>query len=122
MAYTLSRSVRDLGEGDVPSSVDRTHVINAAGSVRVGRGWTLGSRLLFYSGAPRQPRPMGGAIPREPPFYRLDLRAEKGWLVGKATALSLVLEVMNATLTKDTFGGEPLGPIVIPSVGLEARF
>ena len=34
----------------------------------------------------------------------------------------MVLEVMNATLQKESFGGEEVGPIVIPSIGAEMGF
>jgi hypothetical protein len=51
----------------------------------------------------------------------LDVRAEKRWAFDEAW-LSLVLEVMNATLSKESFGTDTVGPIVIPSLGLEAGF
>jgi hypothetical protein len=42
--------------------------------------------------------------------------AGTGWL-------SLVAELMNATFHKETWpGGEEIGPISIPSLGLEAGF
>jgi len=64
------------------------------------------------------------ANPRDPAFYRIDLRLEKRWQLslGKRTWISLVLEVMNATLHKETFGSTEIGPVTIPSIGVEAGF
>lgn len=71
------------------------------------------------------PRPK--APERGPAFYRVDLRLEKRWQVGKQGWLSFVTEVMNATLSKETFAsgtGEDttIGPVTIPSVGVEGGF
>jgi hypothetical protein len=59
---------------------------------------------------------------RGDPFYRLDLRLEKRWNASKTLWISLVLEVMNATLNKEPFGDQELGPITIPSLGAELGF
>jgi hypothetical protein len=55
----------------------------------------------------------------------VDLRFEKRWAVGPTGAwLSFVVEVLNATLSRETFSSgvgseQTIGPITIPSVGLE---
>ncbi|XXT22403.1 TonB-dependent receptor plug domain-containing protein [Sorangium sp. So ce429] len=69
---------------------------------------------------------------RLPAFFRLDLRLEKRWVLREGRLVSLTVEVLNATAGKETLqyecsilrGCEPeeLGPIVIPSLGVEASF
>jgi len=44
-----------------------------------------------------------------------------GWTITLDQVL-LVLEVMNATLHKETFGSTEIGPVTIPSIGVEAGF
>ncbi|WP_104986966.1 TonB-dependent receptor domain-containing protein [Sorangium cellulosum] len=150
MSYTLSRSTRSHGRTKQVTSFDRTHVANLALSYDFGRGYRAGGRLLFYSGlpqrldAPRLPpisgvpggvEPTADAPPRWerlPPFFRLDVRLEKRWSIGKSGWLSLVLEVLNATLSKESTPGvcdvsspcEPneFGPLTIPSLGVEGGF
>ena len=130
----------------VPSEFDRTHVLNAALTVDLGDGWSAGTRFLFYSGAPYSP--LAGSIPvppyhglRGPPFLRLDVRLEKRWELGESAFIALVLEGLNVTLSKESstlgqdcvsmFGPEggmnecklsKIGPITIPSLGVEAAF
>jgi hypothetical protein len=125
--YTLSRSLRSNERETFFSAADRTHVVNAAIAYDLGRGFRSGARAVFYTGAPVSPS--SGAVvtrstrtEREPPFFRLDLRFEKRWTFGRTGFLSLVTEVMNATLNKETFGDEEIGPVVIPSLGVEAGF
>ena len=98
---------------------------------------------MAYSGLPYgDPAPsseLGSPTPNErmPPFYRVDLRLEKRWRFGDKAALALVFEWMNATLNKEVLEascaprlGQPkgtldpcsfesLGPVTIPSIGLE---
>lgn len=102
----------------------------------LGRNWRAGTRLMFYTGAPAQPgflrdgtlsqtnvTPDRLTSPdRDPPFYRVDLRLKKRWLIGRTGWLSFVAEVMNATLQKEIFNGETFGPVTIPSIGFEAGF
>jgi hypothetical protein len=111
------------------SGFDRTHVANAAVAYELGRGFRPGARFVFYTGAPvtpetgdAQPPPRTTSTKREKPFYRLDLRVEKRWSLGRAAFISLVVEVMNTTLHKESFAGDEIGPITIPSIGAEAGF
>lgn len=129
VSYTLSRSERSVGNEEFPSSFDRTHVLNAAVAYDLGRGWRPGVRGVFYTGTPIQPASTGAISPprtneveRAKSFYRLDVRLEKRWQLGGPRYISFVAEVLNATLGKETFGDEEVGPIVIPSVGAEAVF
>lgn len=92
-------------------------------------------RHVFYSGFPAD-EVGGGRVaaedpPRVKPFYRLDARVSKRWVVGKKSWVSLVLDVQNATLSKEVFdvtctakGCTPrsIGPVSIPALALEAGF
>jgi hypothetical protein len=60
--------------------------------------------------------------PRDAAFYRLDVRLEKRWQLGQRAWISFVFEFMNVTLHKETFGDREIGPISIPSIGVEAGF
>jgi hypothetical protein len=129
VSYTLSRSLRSLGNATFPSAFDRTHVANAALAYDLGKRWRLGGRLVFYSGVPKTVPPRGLIVPppslhpeRDPDFFRLDLRLEKRWLVGKRGYISLVFEVLNATLSKETIASQTIGPVTIPSIGVEGGF
>jgi hypothetical protein len=155
LSYTLSRSTRETHfitpEGGsaiatVPSEFDRTHVLNAILAYDLGRRWRAGGRFVFYTGAPYSS--LSGNVPvapynnhRDPPFYRLDIRLEKRWPIGKNGSIAFVFEGQNVTLSKDSSGlgidciGQAteaggtttckratIGPIAIPSVGVEAFF
>jgi hypothetical protein len=128
----------------VPSEADRTHVLNAVVAYQLGRGWRTGGRFVFFTGNPYSK--MEGPVPvppyndqRFPAFYRLDVRLEKRWSFGKSGSIAFVLEGQNVTLTKEKAGiecrsrgpmpmsttsctVEELGPITIPSLGVEAFF
>ncbi len=149
-SYTLSRSTRSIGRTRQVSSFDRAHVANVALTYDLGRGYRAGGRFVFYSGLPQKiggaTLPPIGGVPggsgplaggatrweRLPPFFRLDVRLEKRWPIGKSGWLSLVLDVLNSTLSKETMPGmcdafsscEPteFGPVTIPNFGLEGGF
>ncbi|WP_437726897.1 TonB-dependent receptor domain-containing protein [Sorangium sp. So ce861] len=149
-SYTLSRSTRSIGRSRQVSSVDRTHVANAALTYDFGRGYRAGGRFVFYSGLPQRVGgvtfPPGSGVPgglgpaagaeprweRLPPFFRLDVRLEKRWSIGKSGWLAVVLDVLNATMSKENMPGmcdafepcEPteFGPVTVPSLGLEGGF
>ena len=61
-------------------------------------------------------------VEREPSFHRLDVRIEKRWLIGQRGWLAFVAEMMNATFNKETIGETEIGPVTIPSIGLEGGF
>jgi TonB family protein len=128
--YTLSRSTRSVGNEHFLSAVDRTHVGNVALAYDLGRNWRAGTRFMFYSGVPKIPTgPPGLRLPprttdvtREPGFYRLDLRIEKRWPITQRAWISLVAEMLNATFHKETIGDTAIGPVTIPSIGVEGGF
>ncbi len=133
MSYTLSRSTRASGRLEGPSSFDRRHVFNIAMAYDLGRAWRVGWRGVVYSGIPAEVAYARAARnpPRSAPFYRLDWRLEKRWRLGETGFWALVFEVLNTTLNKETleiscyaYGceTETIGPVTIPSIGLEASF
>lgn len=131
VSYTLSRSTRSFGRRKYIASFDRTHVFNAAAAYDLGNRWRAGTRFVFYTGLPQSPDPNDPSITRLPPFIRADLRLEKRWQLSETVWISGVAEWMNATLSKEavtsecTLAGceaEEIGPITIPSLGVEGGF
>jgi hypothetical protein len=131
LSYTLSRSVRSYGGSNFVAAFDRTHVLNGAIAYNLGRNWRAGTRLTFYTGLPKAPDPTDPSSTRLPPFFKLDLRVEKRWQLGPRAHFSFVAEWMNATLSKEavsttcTLRGcetQTIGPITIPSLGIEGGF
>lgn len=129
LAYTLSRSTRSFDGRSYIASFDRTHVGNLALAYDLGRGVRAGARFTAYSGLPQ--RTEEGPSGRLPAFFRLDLRAEKRFRVGKSSWFSVVAEWMNATLNKEAVAttcslrgceAQLIGPITIPSIGIEGGF
>ncbi len=156
LSYTLSRATRQAhfitstGSTEVAtvaSEFDRTHVLNAILGYDLGRGWRSGTTLLFYTGTPYSR--LDGSLPlrpynayRNPAFYRVDIRLEKRWRLGRNGSVAFVLEGQNVTLTKEVVSGLGMdcesettaqggttrcqppqtGPITLPSVGVEAFF
>ncbi len=131
LSYTLSRSIRTLDNRQFVATFDRTHVLNAALAYNLGRNWRAGTRLTFYTGLPKAPDPTDPGATRLPPFFKLDLRLEKRWQLGPKAYFSFIAEWMNATLSKEavsttcTLQGcetRTIGPITIPSLGIEGGF
>ena len=131
LSYTLSRSVRTSDSATFIATFDRTHVANAAVAYDLGKQWRAGTRLVFYTGLPKAPDPSDPGATRLPPFFRVDLRLEKRWSLGKSSFIAVVAEWMNATLSKEavastcTLNGcesQRVGPVTIPSLGMEGGF
>jgi len=131
VSYTLSRSTRSYGRNTFVASFDRTHVANAALAFDLGQNIRAGVRLVFYTGLPRATTPDSTETSRLPPFFRVDLRLEKRWKLGRTRWLSVVAEWMNATLSKEAIStrctlqgceSQTIGPVTIPSLGLEGGF
>jgi hypothetical protein len=146
VSYSLSRATESYTPPGQTSTVlspfDRTHVLSVIGAYDLGAHWRAGARFYLYSGTPylqfttagQRFAPVGDY--RFPPFVRLDVRVEKRWMLGSERWLSLVFEVINATLSRETDRldcGPPYAapgtcaassraPVTIPSVGLEAQF
>ena len=136
LSYTLSRSTRVASGQEYVASFDRTHVLNAALAFDLGRNWRAGTRFTFYTGLPKAPDPTDPGSTRLDPFYRIDLRLEKRWplpdtFLGKKAWISFVAEWLNATLRKEAIGTSCtlsgctetlIGPVTIPSLGVEGGF
>jgi hypothetical protein len=155
VSYTLSRSTREEHfltptggdvEATVTSDYDQTHVLNAILAYDLGLRWRVGGRFVFMSGTPYSN--LSGNVPvppynayRDPPFYRVDVRLEKRWPLGRNGSIAFVAEGQNVTLSKQVtpFGlscvgtagpqsqttqcSHPsIGPITIPSIGVAAYF
>ncbi|HEY8039372.1 MAG TPA: TonB family protein [Polyangiaceae bacterium] len=127
---------------EIPAEFDRTHVLNVVGALDLGRGWRAGARFFFYTGRPYSPEVQGIPVPpfnsqRLPAFYRVDVRLEKRWRAFGNGYLAFVIEGLNVTLDKeaisvqcnndgslvplryDTCGPQYIGPVTVPSIGLE---
>ncbi len=133
------------GRGEVLSQFDRTHVLNVVAAADLGKGWRAGARFTVYSGMPYSRQIQGISVPpynsgRLPPFWRIDVRLEKRWRIFRRGYIALVLEGLNITLNKEAVGltcdhkgtffpfkpdtCEPqyIGPVTVPSLGVEAAY
>lgn len=135
LAYTLSRSTRYAGKHTFAAEFDHTHTLGAALSWDIGHGFRAGARATFYTGTPYSPFAPAADVAlvgadRSPPFFRLDVRAEKRFSIGERHFVSIVAEVQNATLSQEAHGiscssnparCEPalMSPITLPSLGVE---
>ncbi|AKV02566.1 TonB family protein / TonB-dependent receptor [Labilithrix luteola] len=127
IAYTLSRTTRhDSRSEPILGGYDRTHVLNVALMLDLGKGFTASARFLTYTGLLRDPQ--SGSSDRLPSFMRLDARFGKRWKWGKGY-FGVVVEALNATASTETIaircddkGCTPrtIGPITMPSLGIEA--
>lgn len=100
---------------EVMSAIDRIIVNEAEVAIRTvaSPDALIGSPVLGAD--PESP-------PRNPAFYRLDLRLEKRWERSQARWISFVVEMLNTTLHKEIVSGREIGPISIPSLGVEGGF
>jgi TonB family protein len=133
VSYTLSRSEQSLGGMKSVSGFDRPHVVQAAVSYDFGRGVRAGTRAVVYSGVPElnlEGSPHFTTNRRGRAYFRIDVRAEKRFRLGRSGYLSAVAEVLNASSTREVVRldcGEVCvervaGPVVLPSIGIEAGF
>jgi TonB family protein len=133
-------------QATVASDYDRTHVLNAILAYDLGARWRAGGRFVFFTGTPYSN--MTGNVPAPPyndqrtaPFYRVDLRLEKRWSFSRNGYIAFIAEVQNVTLSKQqtSYGmsctgnatgtnqttqcsPSTIGPLTIPSLGVEASF
>lgn len=111
LSYTLSKSERAEGGGFRRFDLDQTHVLTAVAGYALGKGFDLGARVRYATGAPRTPvvgsvldDKTGAYVPvfgelnadRLPAFFSLDVRASKRWTLGRTEA-EVYLEVLNVT-------------------------
>jgi hypothetical protein len=133
LSYTLSRSEQSSKRLHSVSGFDRPHVLQLALSYDFGAGIRAGGRAILYSGVPElnlEGSPHFSTERRGAPYFRLDLRAEKRWRLGETGWLSVVGEILNATSTREVIRLDCgsicverfAGPVILPSVGIEAGF
>jgi hypothetical protein len=134
LAYTLSRSVRSRQSIDTLSAFDRTHVASLALGYDLGRRIRIGARGVFSSGVPTETVTTNGPTfggDRAPAYFRLDLRFEKRWKLGRTGYWAFTAEVQNATASREIVGRScnavrctelGVGPLVLPNLGVEAGF
>lgn len=134
VAYTLSWATRQSEREQSPSGYDRRHVVQGALALELWWKLRASARGLYYSGFPALQIGDGGALPsdtlRAPGFVRLDWRIERPFRISERFELSVVAEMLNATGAKEALRYEcgnrcelvTAGPIVLPSIGVEATF
>jgi hypothetical protein len=134
LAYTFSHSERSNGALAQVSGYDRPHVLQAALTTDLGWNVRAGARAVYYSGIPalllNDGQPHFSSSVRGPAFFRLDLRLEKRFDLGRPRYLNIVAEVLNATASEEVLRAEcgticqadKSGPVVLPSIGLEGGF
>jgi hypothetical protein len=152
VAVTIGRSERARFENATfstearavtfPSGFDRTFVGSAALTYDFGSGWHGGIKQLVYSGAPLVTS-NGDALvigDRLPTFYRLDWRVEKRFDIAETGYITLVAELLNGFFADEVIGQDchtaprpdggaywrcdpnVIGPVSIPSLGVEGGF
>jgi hypothetical protein len=134
LSYTLSRSVRTHDNITSLSAFDHTHVGSVALSYDLGNRFRIGARGLLVSGVPTSHITADGPVfegDRGPWYFRLDLRVEKRWRLGQNGYWGFLMEVVNATATREVISRTcsvircteaGVGPLVLPNVGVEAGY
>jgi hypothetical protein len=134
LSYTLSKAERFVGRAEGPALFDRRHVLSGAIHHRFGSGYHAGLRAMLYTGIPADVAYVEAAKnpPRTPPFFRIDFRAEKRFSLGSEREYwAIVAEVLNTTLSQEilnmscnayTCRTDAIGPVTVPSLGLEVYF
>jgi hypothetical protein len=148
LAYTLSRSeeAQAFDQELNPSRFDQTHILTAVASVRLGRGWEVGTRFRLVSGNPTTPRldstylaDTGRYTPylgsrdsaRLGLFHQLDFRVEKTWEFEK-WMFAMYLDVQNVYYAKNPEfriwdyrsrkSYEITGIPILPTLGFKGEF
>lgn len=125
LGYTFSRTTETDGTTTRHSPFDRTHVASAALGYQIANHWRAGARITAYSGAPFLISDTEEI--RLPWYERVDLRADRTWSLGGGSTISLVIDVLNATLSRDhdsvhcdpTCTAQAGNLFFVPSIGLE---
>jgi hypothetical protein len=147
LSATVSRATRTPrpGETTAPFAFDQTVVLNALGTYKLPKGWTLGGRFRFGTGNPYVPvsnryvfGPSRTFVPvfsdeiaRIRPFWAVDLRVDKTWTF-RRWALTFYLDIQNITdpgnteLIAYTFDFSEVDPIrsqpPLPAFGLKGAW
>jgi hypothetical protein len=147
VSYTLSRTTYTQLRRTYQAQFDRPHVLSIVLGYDLGRGYRLGARSLYESGARyavacptpdcgpgdlQAPRPFV-SMGRTHNFFRLDVRFEKRWQLPAGRWISGTFEWFNATLSTEAdyvswdavHGGlvtTDRSALTLPSIGIEAGF
>ncbi len=148
IAYTLSRTTQ-RARPDAPwdlAPFDQTHIFTAVASYDLGRGWTVGARFRYVTGAPDAaltgtvfnadtqlyvPVFEPVASGRVPAFHQLDLRVDKefrftSWRLTAFLDVQNVYNHANAEGAAYSFDyrqrGLTTGLPIVPSLGLRGEF
>ena len=134
LAYTLSWSTRDFDGIAAPSDWDQRHIVNLVTAVRIANGYSVGGRFHYNSGRPYPVQTPLETVEyqRLPPFWQIDLRADKRMVFDRYT-LDIYFELGNATLTQQVTAYAPVDAtnappreigfrIVLPSLGIHAEW
>ena len=136
LAYTLSWSLRNFDGIEGASDWDQRHIVNLLGSTRLGHGYSVGGRFHYNTGRPYPVQSSVQEAPnyvRLPPFWQIDLRADKRVLLDRAT-VDFYVDLENVTLTREVTAysrpeqsvtGTPqqIGfRIVLPSIGVHVEW
>jgi hypothetical protein len=133
LAYTLSWSFRQDENGIFgPSDWDQRHILNLVTGYRFNRGYSIGARFHYNTGR-RAPIINSGDYENLPPFYQLDLRAEKR-IVFDRFVMSIYADFANATLTREIIqvvrtydamnrpiAREDSFHLILPTIGIHAE-
>jgi hypothetical protein len=134
LSYTLSRSVRSHENITSLSAFDHTHVASVALGYDLGNRFRIGARGLVVSGVPTSHITANGPVfegDRGPWYFRLDLRVEKRWRLGRTGYWGFLMEVVNATASREVISRTcsvvrcteaGVGPLVLPNVGVEVGY
>jgi TonB family protein len=139
-SYTLSRTTRSFPDApnyaayETLAGSDHTHVLNLAGLYTLGPNWRFGLRSVFYSGVPGRKRGTQPVFdqPRAIPFFRLDGRVERRFRWGEHGYVSVVGELLNATMSSEVIRREcddgqacqdtAPGAVFLPNFKVEASY
>lgn len=132
-SYTLSRTEQATGTDEAISGFDRPHVASLVLGYTFGSGYAIGGRAVFYSGVPElnlERRPHFTTRRRGRPYFRSDVRFEKRFRLGEHAYWGVNAEVLNVTATQEVVRLDcgvrcverVAGPVVLPSIGVEAGF
>jgi hypothetical protein len=130
----LDRSTGDSYGLEISARGALSRSIFFLASYDLGKNWKAGLRTLAYSGFPAEEVTQGtlDASPdRVRPFFRLDARLSKRWLLSERAYVGLVFDMQNVTLSREVFDvlcedgvckPREIGPISIPTLVFEAGY
>jgi hypothetical protein len=138
LAYTLSRSTREMSGVSGPSAWDQRHIFNLVADYRFRSGYTMGTRVHFHSGRYLpilDDYPTGNRTAQQqrlPGFFELDLRADRRFRFDRFL-MDVYVEVANVTRSREITELRYVSNtsdvveergyrIFIPSLGVHAEF